>query len=221
MTESVQDLVRLAQIRSGVHPPQLGFTKLDLPKLDTFETAVTFSPQCDPIAAHEELMHVFGQKAGTGRFLFCADSAVAGRYWVRSVVPWRGAPAGAISAPAPKRVVTQLAEGLMYHFSLAVCDGETTIADGRKLVVPFPTPTDYEHWFNANAGEFGVKPLLVSASLRTLRFQHEGTWFRVEHGLVEGALEVADTERLMRRLLRGFGSHRRLGLGMLKLQTQS
>jgi hypothetical protein len=52
-----------------------------------------------------------------------------------------------------------------------------------------------------------------------LRFAHDGTTYRVDHGIVEGALEVADTDLLMRRLLRGFGSHRRLGLGMMKLHS--
>lgn len=218
MKETVQDRVRLAQIRSGVHS-QIGFTKLDLPKLDTFETAVTFAPDCDPLTAHDELLAVFGQKAGSGRFLFCADSSVAGRYWVRSVVPWKTEPTGAITALAPKRIVTQLAPGLMYHFSLAACEGDATVTDGRKHVRPFRLGVEYERWFEANAEEFGIRPLMVSVSLRSLRFEHEGTFFRVDHAVLEGALEVVNTDFMMRRLLRGFGSHRRLGLGMMKLQS--
>ncbi|SPE33722.1 hypothetical protein SBBP1_670010 [Burkholderiales bacterium] len=218
MKESVQDRVRLAQIRSGV-ASELGFTKLDLPKLETFETAVTFAPDCDPLTAHDELVAVFGQKAGSGRFLFCADSSVAGRYWVRSVVPWKSEPAGAITALAPKRIVTQLAPGLMYHFSLAVCEGEVSVVDGRKHVRPYRLGLEYERWFEASGEEFGIRPLMLSTSLRSLRFQHEGTSFRVDHAVLEGALEVVDTESMMRKLLRGFGSHRRLGLGMMKLQS--
>lgn len=218
MGDSVQERVRLAQIRSGVNTA-LGFTKLDLPKLETFETAVTFAPDCDPITAHEALAEVYGQKAGTGRFLFCADSTVPGRYWVRSVVPWRGLPATAVSALDLKRVVTQLAGGLMYHFSLAVCVGEVTLVDGHKHVRPFATASELEGWLMANGPEFGIKPLMVSASMGILRFRHGGTAYRVDHGIIEGALEVSDTEALMRRLLRGFGSHRRLGLGMMKLQS--
>jgi hypothetical protein len=220
MNESVQERVRLAQIRAGaVQPEEVGFTKMDLPKLDTFETAVTFGPDVDPVSAHEELVPVFGQKAGTGRFLFAADSTVAGRYWVRSVVPWKAQPASAVSVITPKRVVTQLAEGLMYHFSLAVCVGDVDVADGRKFVRPYATAAKYESWFAANAEEFGVRPIMVSVALKELRFQHAGSSYRVGHAVLEGALEVGDTERLMRRLLRGFGSHRRLGLGMLKLQS--
>jgi len=218
MKDSVQDRVRLAQIRSGVHS-ELGYTKLELPKLDTFETAVTFAPDCDPLTAHDALFAVFGQKAGSGRFLFCADSSVAGRYWVRSVVPWKSEPQGCISALAPKRIVTQLAPGLMYHFSLAVCEGEVSVADGRKHVRPYRTGAEYEHWFEVSGEEFGIRPLMLSTSLRSLRFQHEGTSFRVDHAVLEGAIEVVDTESMMRKLLRGFGSHRRLGLGMMKLQS--
>ncbi len=218
MKESVQDRVRLAQIRSGV-VSEVSFTQMDLPKLDTFETAVTFAPDTDPVAAHDELVPVFGQRAGTGRFLFCADSVVPGRYWVRSVVPWKTQPANAVSVIAPKRIVTQLAEGLMYHFSLPVCVGEVKVVDGRKHVQPYQTAAEVEQWFAANAEEFGLRPIMVSVALRTLRFQHAGASYRVDHAMLEGALEVGDTERLMRRLLRGFGSHRRLGLGMMKLQS--
>jgi CRISPR-associated protein Cas6/Cse3/CasE subtype I-E len=220
MNESVQERVRLAQIRAGaVDPDAAGFTKMDLPKLDTFETAVTFGPDMDPVSAHDELVPVFGQKAGTGRFLFAADSTVPGRYWVRSVVPWKAQPASAVSVITPKRVVTQLAEGLMYHFSLAVCVGDTEVANGRKFVRPYTTAARFEAWFNENAEEFGLRPIMVSVALKELRFQHAGSSYRVAHAVLEGALEVGDTERLMRRLLRGFGSHRRLGLGMLKLQS--
>lgn len=218
MKETVQDRVRLAQIRSGVHST-IGFTKLDLPKLDIFETAVTFAPDCDPLTAHDELVLVFGQKAGNGRFLFCADSSVAGRYWVRSVVPWKTEPAGAISALAPQRIVTQLAPGLMYHFTLPVCEGEVTVSEGRKHVRPYRSAKEFETWFQENGKDFGIRPMMFSVSLRSLRFRHEGVAFRVDYAVLEGALEVTDTESLMRRLLRGFGSHRRLGLGMMKLQS--
>jgi hypothetical protein len=217
MKESVHERVRLAQIRSGALP--VGFTKLDLPTLDTFETAVTFDSRCDPLTAHSELSPVFGQPAGSGRFLFCADSSVPGRYWVRSVVPWVAPPASAISALDPKRVVTQLASGLMYHFSLAVCVGETTIVDGHKHVLPFKYSAQWENWFNKSSEDFGVRPLMVSVMQRNLRFNHQGAGYRIDYAILEGALEVADTDRLIRRLLRGFGSHRRLGLGMLKLQS--
>jgi hypothetical protein len=219
MNESVQDRVRLAQIRSGVAQPEVGFTKMDLPKLDTFETAVTFAPDCDPVSAHDELVPVFGQKAGTGRFLFAADSSVAGRYWVRSMVPWKTQPASAVSVISPKRIVTQLAEGLMYHFSLAVCVGDVDVAEGRKFVRPYKTAAQYEGWFADNAEDFGVRPIMVSVALKELRFLHAGSSYRVGYAVLEGALEVGDSENIMRRLLRGFGSHRRLGLGMLKLQS--
>lgn len=218
MKESVQERVRLAQIRSGA-TAEIGFTKLDLPTLDTFETAVTFRSRTDPLTAHNELCPVFGQPAGSGRFLFCADSAVPGRYWVRSVVPWVAPPASAISALDPKRVVTQLASGLMYHFSLAVCVGEVSLVDGRKHVRPFQFSAQWDSWFHKNSAEFGIRPLMVSVMQRNLRFQHDGVAFRIDYAVLEGALEIADTDRLIRRLLRGFGSHRRLGLGMLKLQS--
>jgi len=218
MKESLQERVRLAQIRSGVEP-QVGFTQLNLPTLDVFETAVSFAPDCNPLQAHEALATAFGQKAGTGRFLFRADSAIAGRYWVRSVLPWKTPPEGALSALEPKRIVTQLADGLMYHFSLDVCVGAVHLADGRKHVRPYTSGAEFEAWFSASGKEFGYQTIMQGASLRALRFVHQGTNYRIDYAAIEGALEIRDTELLTRRLLRGFGSHRRLGLGMLKLQS--
>ena len=91
----------------------LSFTRLEIPELEVFETAVTFEHETDPLLAHDALTDVFGNKAGFGQYLFRADSAVPARYWVRSLEPWTRWPAGALSALEPKREVIQLAEGLM------------------------------------------------------------------------------------------------------------
>ena len=194
----------------------VSYTRLEIPQLELFETAVAFEPECDPITAHERLQQVFGQKAGAGNFLFRADSSEPGRFWVRSAVPWTGKPQGAI-ALEPKRVVIQLACGLMYHFALAVCAGQEVFQDEEKQVHPFRTAAEFEAWFSASAPSFGIKPLMFSASLHSLRFRHQGRPYRIDHAMLEGALEVAEPERMKRYLQRGFGSHRRAGLGMLRL----
>jgi hypothetical protein len=197
-------------------PTLVGFTQLEVPHIELYETAVAFEPDCDPITAHERLQQVFGQKAGAGHFLFRADSSVAGRYWVRSTIPWSGKPSDALMLE-PKRVVIQLAGGLMYHFSLPVCVGHEAYEAEEKVLRPYRTAAEFEAWFSANAANFGIKPLMFSASLRSLRFRHDGVPYRIDHAIVEGALEVAESERLRRCLQRGFGSHRRAGLGMLHL----
>src|SRR5215475_778953 len=113
----------------------LSFTRLEIPEVELFETAVTFDAATDPLTAHDALASVFGQKAGFGRFLFRADSAAPGRFWVRSIEPWTRWPDRALNALEPRRVVVQLAEGLMYHFSLTVCAGEEFVeADGKRVV---------------------------------------------------------------------------------------
>jgi hypothetical protein len=197
-------------------PALVGFTQLDIPQIELYETAIAFEPDCNPITAHERLREVFGQKAGAGNFLFRADSSVAGRLWVRSAVPWSGKPEGA-AALEPKRVVIQLASGLMYHFSLPVCVGHEVFQGEEKVVHPFRTTSEFEAWFAAGAPSFGIKPLLFSASLRSLRFRHDGVPYRIDHAILEGALEVAEPERMKRFVQRGFGAHRRAGLGMLHL----
>jgi len=207
---------RPAHKGTSTRPTLVSYTRLEIPQLELFETAVAFDPDCDPITAHEKLREVFGQKAGHGQFLFRADSSVPGRYWVRSIAPWSSKPAGA-SALEPKRLIIQLASGLMYHFALPVCAGHEVYEGEEKLVHPFRTAAEFEAWFSVNASSFGLKPLMMSASLRSLRFRYEGVPYRIDHAMLEGALEVADPERMKRYMQRGFGSHRRAGLGLLHL----
>jgi len=209
-------MTRRAQQAASKAPTLVSYTQLEVPQIELYETAIAFEPECDPLTAHSRLQHVFGQKAGAGHFLFRADSSVSGRFWVRSTVPWSSKPSGA-AALEPKRVILQLASGLMYHFTLPVCVGNEVYQAEEKVVHPFRTAAEFEAWFNANAGTFGVKPLMFSASLRSLRFRHDGVPYRIDHAMIEGALEVAEPERMKRHVQRGFGSHRRAGLGMLHL----
>ena len=195
----------------------LSFTRLDIPQLELFEAAVTFSPETDPVTAHDRLAQVFGRKAGEGQFLFRLDSAVPGRYWVRSIEPWSRWPDGATGALEPKRELIQLAEGLMYRFTLPVCAGHEHIEGGEKRVVPFNSVSLVHEWFKANAASFGFKPLMADIALATLRFSHRGAHYKLPHAVVEGALEITQADALRRRLLKGFGSHRKAGLGMLQL----
>jgi hypothetical protein len=195
----------------------VSYTRLDIPQVEVFETAVTFESHCDPISAHEQLMQVFGQKAGSGSFLFRADSSVGGRYWVRSAHPWTARPPLATAALAPKRILIQLATGLMYHFMLPVCAGHEFYEGDQRALHPYQTTGEVEAWFAAHAAGYGIKPLMFSASLRSLKFRYQSVAYRIDHAVLEGALEVVDPDRLKQHLLRGFGWHRRAGLGMLHL----
>jgi hypothetical protein len=158
--------------KDGFVHSMLSFTRLEIPEVELFETAVTFDPATDPLTVHDALAAVFGQKAGFGRFLFRADSASAGRYWVRSVEPWTRWPDRALNALEPRRTVVQLAEGLMYHFSLSVCAGEEFVSPDEKRVVPFDTADRVATWFRDEAAQFGVRPLMLNVTLNTMRFAH-------------------------------------------------
>jgi CRISPR-associated protein Cas6/Cse3/CasE subtype I-E len=203
--------------RSGFIHSVLSFTRLDIPTLEVFETAVAFGPDTDPITAHKELSAVFGQKAGEGEFLFRADSSIAGRYWVQSITPWTRWPETAVSALEPKRVVIQLAEGLMYRYTLHVCAGTVRVDGNEKAIDPFKTPQEVETWLRGNAERYGFTPLMLDVSMQSLRFQHRGQKVRIDYAAIEGALEVANPEEFRRRLRHGFGHHRRAGLGMIQL----
>lgn len=197
----------------------LSFTRLEIPEAEVYETAVTFDANVDPLTAHDGLARVFGQKAGLGNFLFRADSETAGRYWVRSVQPWTRWPTLARSALEPKRVVIQLAEGLMYRFTLQVCAGRTFTDDRGKHVEPYTTIPDIEGWFAEQAATYGMRLLMASASPQTLRFKHGEQGYKIPCASIEGAFEVADPTALKRRLIKGFGSYRRCGLGMMELSS--
>jgi hypothetical protein len=205
--------------KSDDRSPVVSFTRLEIPKVEVYETAVMFGSATDPIAAHAALSTVFGGKAGEGRFQFRADSSIADRYWVRSTEPWTRWPDGAISALEPKREVIQLAEGLMYRFSLAVCAGREHISGGEKRVVAFETKPEVESWLMHHASDFGIRLLLFNIGFDKLRFVHAGQPYKIAHAVIEGALEVDHPDRLAQRLLKGIGSHRRVGLGMLQLSS--
>jgi len=205
--------------KDGFVHSMLSFTHLEIPEVELFETAVTFDPATDPLAAHDALAAVFGQKAGFGRFLFRADSTSQGRFWVRSVEPWTRWPDHALNALEPRRTVVQLAEGLMYHFTLSVCAGEEFVSPTEKRVVPFETTEQVAGWFRDEAANFGVKPLMVNIALKTMRFAHGEQRFKVPYAVLDGALEVAQADRLRKRVVKGFGYYRRTGLGMLELSN--
>lgn len=205
--------------RTGFIHSVLSFTRLEIPALEVFETAVAFAPDMDPITAHGELADVFGQKAGDGEFLFRADSAITGRYWVQSAAPWTRWPANAVSALEPKRTVIQLAEGLMYRFALQVCAGRTKVQGEAKRIEPYVESQDVEAWLRASALRYGFTPLMLDVSMETLRFEHRGQKARIDFARIDGALEVADPETFKYRLCRGFGHHRRAGLGLMQLMT--
>jgi hypothetical protein len=226
MELTLKGLSRAADRTGREHPPRgkndfvhsrLSFTRLEIPEVEVFETAVAFPPHTDPLTAHDALAAVFGKKAGFGHFLFRADSTTPGRYWVRSAEPWTRWPDGALNALEPRRRVIQLAEGLMYHFSLSVCAGEELPSDTEKRVAPYETAERVAEWFRAGAADFGIKPLLVNVAMNALRFGHGGQRYKIPYAAIDGALEVAHAERLRRRILKGFGYYRRTGLGMLEL----
>ena len=210
---------RTLRRRTGFIHSVLSFTRLDVPSLEYFETAVAFAPETDPITAHRELADVFGHKAGEGEFLFRADSSIAGRYWVQSSAPWTRWPATAVSALEPKRVVIQLAEGLMYRFALQVCVGRVITNGAERRVEPYTDTQDVEAWLRANAPKYGFTPLMLDVSLQALRFAHRGQKIKIDYAQIEGALEVADPEQLKRRVATGFGHHRRAGLGLIQLMA--
>lgn len=197
----------------------LGFTRLEIPEAEVFEAAVTFEAGVDPLTAHDALASVFGQKAGLGSFLFRADSSIAGRYWVRSLQPWTRWPTLAVSALEPKRVVIQLAEGLMYRFSLTACAGQEILEGKEKRVEAYRTVEDINAWFNEQANAYGMRLLLTNISPQSLRFAHRDQRYKIPCAVIEGAFEVSNAAALQRRLIRGFGCHRRCGLGMLELSS--
>lgn len=197
----------------------MSYTKMDVPTVELFETAVTFEPaHADPLSAHAALTRTFGKKAGVA-FVFRADTASEGRYWVYSADPWLEPPPEAASALAPKRQVIQLCAGLPYRFQLDACIGREKIVDGEKEIDPFRTPQEVEAWLKAAGPKFGFKPDFFNVAISELRFPYGNRTIKLRYSSVEGVLQVTDPELLKRPLLRGIGSYRRVGLGLLQLSN--
>jgi CRISPR-associated protein Cas6/Cse3/CasE subtype I-E len=197
----------------------MSYTKMDVPTVELFETAVTFGPShADPLGAHRALTRTFGKKAGIS-FVFRADTASEGRYWVYSADPWLEPPPEAVSALAPKRIVVQLAEGLPYRFALEACVGRERTVDGEKEIEPFRTPAEVEAWLTAVAPKFGFKPDFFNVAIRELKFPYGERTIALRYASIEGVLEITDAELMKRPLLRGIGSYRRVGLGLLQLSN--
>jgi CRISPR-associated protein Cas6/Cse3/CasE subtype I-E len=197
----------------------MSYTKMDVPTVELYETAVTFAPKhSDPLSAHAALTRTFGKKAGVS-FVFRADTATAGRYWVYSGDPWLEPPAEAVSALAPKRVVVQLPEGLPYRFQLEACVGRERMIDGEKEVEPFKTPQEVEAWLVAAGPKFGFKPDFFNVAIKQLEFPYGNRTIKLPYASIEGVLEVTDAELIKRPLMRGIGSYRRVGLGLLQLSN--
>jgi CRISPR-associated protein Cas6/Cse3/CasE subtype I-E len=197
----------------------MSYTKMDVPTVELFETAVTFEPENgDPLAAHEALSRTFGNKAGVA-FVFRADTATAGRYWVYSADPWSEPPVEAVSALAPKRLMVQLVPGLPYRFTLDACVGRERIVNGEKEVDPFRTSQEVEAWLKVVGPKFGFKPDFFNVTIKELQFPYGDRTIKLPYASAEGVLQVTDAELLKKPLLRGIGSYRRVGLGLLQLSS--
>jgi hypothetical protein len=198
----------------------MSYTKMDVPTVELYETAVTFEPgHTDPLSANAILARTFGSKAGVG-FLFRRDTGnTPGRYWVYSPEPWREPPPEAVSALAPKRHVIQLVPGLPYRFAVEACLGVERVVDGEKEVEPFRTVQEVEAWLKWAAPQLGFRPDFFNVALREMRFPYGGRTVSLAYASIEGALHVSDPELMKAPLLRGLGSYRRVGLGLLQLSS--
>lgn len=197
----------------------MSYTKMDVPTVELFETAVTFEPEHGhPLAAHEALTRTFGNKAGVA-FVFRADTATAGRYWVYSADPWNEPPVEAVSALAPKRLMVQLAAGLPYRFTLDACVGRERVVNGEKEVEPFRTSKEVDAWLKAVGPKFGFKPDFFNVTIKELQFPYGNRTIKLPYASAEGVLQVTDPELLKKPLMRGIGSYRRVGLGLLQLSS--
>lgn len=197
----------------------MSYTKMDVPTVELFETAVTFDEKHrDPLSAHQCLSRTFGKKAGVS-FVFRADTASPGRYWVYSADPWLEPPAEAVSALAPKRLMVQLCEGLPYRFTLEACVGREKLVAGEKEVEPFRTAEEVEAWIKVTGPKLGFKVDFFNVAIKELQFPYGERIIKLPYASIEGVLQVTDAELMKRPLLRGIGSYRRVGLGLLQLSN--
>lgn len=205
--------------KAGFVQSILSYTRMDVPSVERWESVVSFAPEhADPLSVNESLTRAFGGKVGEA-FLFRADSGTRGRYWVYSREPWRQAPLEAVSALAPKRHVLQIAEGLPYRFTLEACVGRETVVDGAKHVDPFRSAEEVEAWLPQAGAKYGFKPDFFNVAIRELAFPYQGRVLRLRYAALEGVMHISDEAAIKPVLLRGVGSHRRVGLGLLQISA--
>jgi hypothetical protein len=125
----------------------------------------------------------------------------------------------AVSALAPKRLVFQLAEGLPYRFTLDACVGRERLVNGEKEVEPFRTPQEVDAWLKMAGPKLGFKPDFFNVTIKELQFPYGKRTVKLPYASAEGVLQVTDAELLKKPLLRGIGSYRRVGLGLLQLSN--
>ena len=133
--------------------------------------------------------------------------------------PWLEPPAEARSALAPKRIVVQLCEGLPYRFALEACVGREKVVDGEKEVEPFRTTQEVEAWVKAAGPKFGFKPDFFNVAIKELQFPYGARTIKLPYASIEGVLQISDSDLIKWPLLRGIGSYRRVGLGLLQLSN--
>jgi hypothetical protein len=115
--------------------------------------------------------------------------------------------------------VVQLVEGLPYRFNLDACVGRERVVNGEKEVEPFRTPQEVEAWLKMAGPKLGFKPDFFNVSVKELKFPYGERTIRLPYASAEGVLQVTDAELLKKPLLRGVGSYRRVGLGLLQLSS--
>jgi hypothetical protein len=115
--------------------------------------------------------------------------------------------------------VIQLVPGLPYRFTLDACVGRERVTNGEKEVVPFKTVQEVEEWVKMAGPKLGFKPDFFNVSIKELQFPYGGRHIKLPYASAEGVLQVMDAELLTKPLLRGIGSYRRVGLGLLQLSN--
>jgi hypothetical protein len=108
---------------------------------------------------------------------------------------------------------------LPYRFALEACVGREKLVAGEKEVEPFRTPQEVESWIKAMGPKFGFKPDFFNVAIKELQFPYGDRTVKLPYASIEGVLQVTDAELIKRPLLRGIGSYRRVGLGLLQLSN--
>jgi hypothetical protein len=113
----------------------------------------------------------------------------------------------------------QLVPGLPYRFTLDACVGHERVTNGEKEVEPFKTAEEVEDWLKAAGPKLGFQPDFFNVTIKELQFPYGGRTIKLPYASAEGVLQVTDAELLKKPLVRGIGSYRRVGLGLLQLSS--
>ena len=142
----------------------MSYTKMDVPTVELFETAVTFDEKHarSAFGASVPVQERLEKRPASVSCFVLIRQAKAATGCTPLIRGWNLLPRRSARL-LQRELFIQLCEGLPYRFALDACVGREKLVNGEKEVEPFRTPQEVEAWIKAAGPKFGFKPDFFNA----------------------------------------------------------